>query len=458
MRRYLARGYRVPVPPEAWQAATEPRGASRACNGMRADQRGDELLARPVLTRRPARQLSRAARAAASRAPESLTVVRYRAQSAAAIIARLASTATLAYVIALQLPGTTHPVLAPLTALLVLQVSVYQTLRSAARRITAVLVGVLLAVGLSVWVGFTWWSLGLTIVIALAIGFALHLGDTILEVPISAMLILSVGTIRNAADTRIIETLVGAAAGLAAGLLLGRPQIQSAEEAVEDLADKMAGLLERMAAGLRAGSVRESVAGWLAEGRARSAEIRRVDDALRHAEESVRLNPRASALLPARHNLRSQLEPLEHAAITVRGLARSLADSAWLTDGSTVVRDREVQVRLAGTLEELAEGVRTYGRLAQVHDRPDRDRLITELQAQLVIAQQRQNELSEVLGIDPALHPVGWPLRGEIVSLLDRLRKTLEAGVPGGPRPHERPRHWPRARQGRRRLALTRHR
>ena len=278
--------------------AADPSPAPRPRNGRRAGQGGLAPRARPVISGHQARHIGRAARAAAQRAPQGLTVVRYRAQPAVATIARLSSTAILAYLIALQLPGTTHPVLAPLTALLVLQVSVYQTLRSAVRRITAVVVGVLLAVALSVGVGFTWWSLGLTIAIALAIGYALHLGDTILEVPISAMLVLSVGTIRNAADTRIVETLVGAGAGLAAGLLWGRPQTQSAEEAIEDLCDKMAGLLERMAAGLRAGSVRESVEDWLTRGRALSAEIRRVDDALRHAEESVRLNPRAAISAP----------------------------------------------------------------------------------------------------------------------------------------------------------------
>ena len=85
------------------------------------------------------------------------------------------------------------------------------------------------------------------------------------------------------------------------------------------------------------------------------------------------MTPRAAMLLPPRYDLRFQLEPLEHAAITIRGIARSLADSAWLTEGNSVVRDREVQVRLAGTLEELADAVRTFGRLAQVHIRPDRD-------------------------------------------------------------------------------------
>ena len=111
------------------------------------------------------------------------------------------------------------------------------------------------------------------------------------------------------------------------------------------------------------------------------------------------------------------------------------------------MRDREIQVRLAGTFEQLAGGMRTYGRLAQVHTRPEREQLITELQEQLARAQEKQNQLSEVMGIDPAVHPVGWPLRGEIVSHVDRLRKELETGVPGGHRPQRRGRFWPQARQ-----------
>src|SRR5258706_12908450 len=97
--------------------------------------------------------------------------------------------------------------------------------RRAVRRVAAVVAGVLLAVGLSAWVGFTWWSLGITVVLALAVGYALHLGDAILEVPVSAMLILSVAGPGKAATGRIIETLVGAGAGLAAGFILGPPRV-----------------------------------------------------------------------------------------------------------------------------------------------------------------------------------------------------------------------------------------
>jgi uncharacterized membrane protein YgaE (UPF0421/DUF939 family) len=198
-------------------------------------------------------------------------------------MARLAGTAVFAYLVALPLPVTPHPVLAPLTALLVAQVSLYQTLTSAVRRVAAVVAGVLLAVALSALVGFTWWSLGITIVAALAVGYALRLGDTILEVPISAMLILSVAGTRAAASGRIIETFVGAAAGLLAGIVLAKPRVQPATEAIEDLCRKMADLLDRMAAGLQDGSVQDRSGDWLGQARALGGEIRRLDEALRAA-------------------------------------------------------------------------------------------------------------------------------------------------------------------------------
>src|SRR5262245_16488615 len=69
------------------------------------------------------------------------------ARSAFAYISRLTATATFAYLVALVIPaGTNRPVLAPLTALLVLQASLFQTVRSAIRKVLSVTVGVLVAV------------------------------------------------------------------------------------------------------------------------------------------------------------------------------------------------------------------------------------------------------------------------------------------------------------------------
>jgi len=380
-----------------------------------------------VFRRNPAGRVGAAARAVAQRTPETMTVVRQRAQPTAVTIARLASTAVFAYLLALQLPDSPRPVLAPLTALLVIQVTLYQTLRSAIQRVASVVAGVLVAVVLSAAVGFTWWSLGLTIVAALALGYVLHLGAEILEVPISAMLILSVDT-RAAATSRIVETLVGAGAGLLSGLIFAGPRVQPAEEAVDDLCRQMANLLDQMAQGLVGGVAKDASGDWLSQARALGGEIRRVDSALRQAEESVRLYPRSLLLPGVGISLRRTLEIMEHAAVTVRGLARSVADSSGLEADQSPLRDAEIQTGLAEVLRELAEAVRLYGRLVRTLDPAGLDRLESELDRHLTAARERQDELSGLLGTDPAAQPVGWPLRGELISHLDRLRNELQAG------------------------------
>jgi hypothetical protein len=369
-------------------------------------------------------------------------VARRRAQPTAVTIARLTGTAIFAYLVAVLLTTTSRPVLAPLTALLVAQVSLYQTLRSAVTKVASVVAGVLLAVGLSAAVGFTWWSLGLTIAIGLGIGYALHLGDNILEVPISAMLILSVGS-GAAAVGRVEETFVGAGAGLVAGLVLATPKVQPAEEAIEDLCGKLAGLLDRITAGLRDGSVVDSAADWLRRARGIGGEIRRVDEALREAEESVRLNPRSLRLPLSTVSLRQGLETLEHEATAVRVLCRTLADFTGLDGEDNRLIDSGTRDRLAGALQELSAALRVYGRLATERDAARHERLEAELDRHLDLARDHQDRLSELLRTDPAARPVGWPLRGELISHLDRLRTELRAGKPEHMSRRRRP-SWPR--------------
>src|SRR5215469_6474413 len=114
-----------------------------------------------------------------------LDLARRQTQPAVVYITRLTGAAILAYLAALLLTGSDRPVLAPLTALLVVQASLFQTIRSAIRRVSAVTIGVLLAVILSAYIPFSWWMLGLLIAGSLALGMILRLGEEILEVPIS---------------------------------------------------------------------------------------------------------------------------------------------------------------------------------------------------------------------------------------------------------------------------------
>jgi hypothetical protein len=252
---------------------------------------------------------------------------------------------------------------------------------------------------------------------------------------------MSVGT-RSAATGRIVETFIGTAAGLVAGFVLTSPRVQPAEEAIEDLCRMMADLLDRMAAGLGSGPVRDSARDWLAQARSLGSEIGRVDDALRQAEESTKLNPRSLRLPHSTITLRESLETLEHAAITLRVFARSLVASTRLADEDNPLADPDVRRRMADVLWELSAAVRTYGSLVTEFDAPRHDLLESELERHLAAAHDDQDRLSELLGTDPVARPVGWPLRGELISHLDRFRTELEAGKPDSRPQRRRNRAW----------------
>ncbi|MBV9204182.1 MAG: hypothetical protein JO037_01980 [Actinobacteria bacterium] len=382
----------------------------------------------------PGESVGVAAKAVARRQAEQLTVVRRRAQPTAVYIARLTLTAVFAYLLAQQLPGgSSRDVVAPLTALLVAQATLSHTIRSAIRRVAAVTAGVLAAVAVSAYVPFSWWVLGLLIAATLVLGIVLRLGEEILEVPISAMLIFSVGS-NAAAGSRIIETLVGAVAGLAAGLVYAPLRVQPAKEAVGELSRQMADLLSQIAGGLAEVPDSRQAAEWLNRTRALREEIERVDDALAQAEESIRLNPRRLRFGNPAAGLRDGLDTLERASTDMRVLARSVADGVQLDSEDSPVKDPETRARLAAMLAELSAAVRAYGQLLEAdpvpaaYADPAAEPITGQLEDHLDEAKRRQDRLADVLRTDPAERPEGWPLRGEILSHVDRLRSELEPG------------------------------
>jgi uncharacterized membrane protein YccC len=96
--------------------------------------------------------------------------------------------AVISWELALRLPGSQPPVLAPLTALLVTQVTVVQTITGSFQRVASVTAGLLVALGVADLLGLHWWSIGLVIFVSLALGQVLRLGSHRMEVPISALL------------------------------------------------------------------------------------------------------------------------------------------------------------------------------------------------------------------------------------------------------------------------------
>jgi uncharacterized membrane protein YgaE (UPF0421/DUF939 family) len=345
-----------------------------------------------------------------------------RARLTALSIPTMTATAVFAYLLASLVPGSSQPVTAPLTAILVVQATRYRTMRSAIQRVVGVVSGVVLALAFAAAVGFTWWSLGLVIAVALVIGSVLHLGDHTLEVPISAMLILS---LRSAATGRLVDTLVGAAAGLACGMIFSRPRTRRAEHSIGEFSCRMAGLLEEIASGLVGAGADETDA-WHAGARSLTSEIQQVDDTLGEAEDSLRLTPRPLRSDRTMVPLRNGLEALELAAVTVRGLTRSLADNARLPEGEPAALAADTPDVLAQALWRLAAAIRTYGSLIRADLGGTCDLAGTELDRHLAEAREQRNLFAHLLHRAPEPVSAGGRLRGEILVHLDRLASELQ--------------------------------
>jgi len=348
--------------------------------------------------------------------------------------------AVLSFVVADRLGTSATPVLAPLTALLVVQLTMYETVRHGWERILSVLAGVLVAIGLASVVGLTWWSLGAVVALSLVVGRALRLGPHLLEVPISAMLVLAVTNAEDVAVERVYETLIGTAVGVLVNLVIAPPlYMQPAGDALAELADRTAGVLRGLAGQLREGWSRSAADRWLEEARALGTEVARADETLARAEQSARLNPRGRVVRRVQPQLRTALTGLEHVHVSLRGLARGMLDRTYFVPAEEEDRAYPPDTRqaLADVLEASADAVWEVGEIGRT-SRPDGAR--RRVERQLAALESRQARLSRLLVVHPAADPGAWQQHGAVLAAVDRLRVEVAAAVrPAGEEWHPRP-------------------
>lgn len=297
---------------------------------------------------------------------------RLRHEGPAALLwsARVTIASVASYVVAMVTFSGPPPLLAPLTAMLVVQVTPMSLLASGADRVLSVVTGVALAVGFAELFPLSWWSLGLLIFMAITLGQLLRLRANLMEVAISAMLVLGVGTLatESAAWQRILETLIGAAVGVTANLLFP-PKVASGDagRAIDDVADSVSGLLDRAASELERvveadADVAAAAREWLGDARRITHDIPRAGAALLHAEQGRRLNVRAVGTPNAGPGLRQGLEALEHSTVAIRGMLRSLVDCA--EDAAWSSKEHaDALLGLAQTWREMSAALDAFGQL-----------------------------------------------------------------------------------------------
>ena len=340
--------------------------------------------------------------------------------------ARLTIAAVLAYLLALAVSPGSQPLTGPLTALLVVQATLFSTLRMGLLRVMSVVSGVLLAVFLSTVVGLTWWSLGMIIAASLVIGQLLLLGEQLLEAPISAMLILGVPAASSAATARIAETLVGAGVGVMINVVFPPAlRSRSAGEAAEEVAVRMAELLNRAARELTEQPTREQALRWLSEVRSLSHYVDAADRAVVELRDSRRLNPRAIREVDTEPILRSGLDALERTVVLVRALFRAIADGIR-EEGETSEYSPEIFGAMRVLLEDLAEGIRAYGALV----RADADKggfASDEALAEALDAlHETRAVLTELLIVDAGQSQDHWMLSGTLLNSVSRILRELD--------------------------------
>ena len=337
--------------------------------------------------------------------------------------------AVLSFVAADALDTSSSPVLAPLTALLVVHLTMYETLANGRERIVSVVAGVLVALLFASLTGLNWWSLGLVVAVSLVLGRLLRLGPHLPEVPISAMLVLAVGGAEPVALGRVVETLVGAVVGVLVNLVIAPPlYIQPASDAIDELAERMASFCDDLAAALRMEWSRQTAARQLSTARLLGQDVARADRHLARTEESARLNPRGRQARDVQPRLRSTLTALEHVQVGLRSLSRVLLDRTFFVpeDQADRAHAPEARAALAEVLTVVATALRRTSRPSSA---PGDGTPEDDIEATLQGLKSSRDRLAARLMVDPAVDPAAWAQHGALLDAVDRLRVEAEAAL-----------------------------
>ncbi|MEU1377120.1 FUSC family protein [Streptomyces triculaminicus] len=354
------------------------------------------------------------------------TLVRRGREPAVVQAVRSTLAAVISYVAALQLSSEPAPLTAPLTALLVVQVTLYSTLTTGIRRVNSVVAGVLIAIGFSALVGLTWWSLGLIILASLVIGRFVRVGEFVPEVAISAMLVLGVTRVAETAWDRVLETLIGAVVGLLFDVLFVPPVwVQPAGEAIEHLARRMRRLLHQVGEEVTGHTTVEEAAARLHQARRLDHDIVQVDAALRQAEDSLRLNPRVKEGLLFRVVLRTGLDALEIAAVVLRVICRTLTDLAKERREETLFA-QDVAAALEEVFLHLGRAVEAFAVLITTQVTANAEQAEERLVRELGAGRDSRDRAALLLLDEVRRHPRQWQLHGALLAEVDRILDELD--------------------------------
>lgn len=260
------------------------------------------------------------------------------------------------------------PVFAAIAALLVVQPSVNQSFSKALERSVGVILGVALAMGLTLLLGEQSWIVLLAIVLSMFAAWAFRAsvgaGN---QIAVSSVLVLALGASSpEYAIDRIVETLIGAAIGLLVNVLIVPPVHTAPAKRDLDLVGKeVAASLERLAAALPAPQPPAKRQELMLEVRLLRPMMEAAAASIKSGEESLTLNPRGARYREEFSQMRALLERLSPMVSQVGGMTRAYVDHY---DDS--ISEEPIVRAIAEQLRRAGHDVRLAVHLAEVSPEP----------------------------------------------------------------------------------------
>jgi hypothetical protein len=314
-----------------------------------------------------------------------------------------------------------------LTAAAVTSYLLTLALTSGAIDLTGPLAGVLVATFLSVWIGLTWWSLGLAVAASLLLARVFRLGEQALEAPISAMLILGVTSPNVAAEVRILNTLIGAGVGIAFNLIYP-PALPTrrAARAMIDVAEAAAAPLDAASQALTEGPItREQVQDWLDRVRGSARRVTSATKTVSSLKDSRRFNTRALGTVDIEPVLSTGLQTLESCLLAIRALFVVLLSEVPTDDKPDDPYGEELRAAFAVVLHDAADCIRAFGSLVLAEVEGREEEAERSLDESLEILRETQAMLTELITVNPQENKSSWLLRGSILAAVEHLLNQL---------------------------------
>lgn len=282
--------------------------------------------------------------------------------------------ATLSWVVSYYLLDAPSPAFAPFSAVLIMQVTVYQSLLQSLRYLGAVAVGVAMVAGLGFLGGPDLVTFVLVALVGLSIGRWPALGAQGSQVATAAFFAFSTYAAATSATQKVSQlgeiillVLIGCGIGVVVNVTVAPPmRYRSAEHGIRSLSTALGELVSDMYPVLREGELdEERCQQWRWRAEQTGGLITQAREGFRTAEESLYFNPRR---LLRRHRGRSSFEgygavlgALERSLYQVASLTRSLHQ--WHEEEGGRHDDRAFLDSYADFLESLAKIGQVLGEL-----------------------------------------------------------------------------------------------